>query len=171
MIFRLNEHLVCIFKNRFEVSLTFEYDSIKYEFEIGMKFKRNDTYLDNVKKTLDGRLIPQIQHTSLRERQIEFGKEMQNQRNKLHPRSENLSNMVQGIVGNLEQNFDSFGETLKLPPVELSTIKHEAFQKTLDEIPRIESTGMETGIYSGFSKDIYVNKGEKVNLAKTVSII
>ena len=160
VLFRLNEHLLCRFKNRFEVSLDFEYDAIRFQFDLGIKFKRSDSYLDHAKRTLDGKLIPQIPHTTLRERQAEFSEQMSSQRNKVHPRSENLSGMVQGIVSALEENFDTIGSTLKLPTADAATWKTEALSRTLNEIPKIELTGVETGIESGFSKEIYTNKGD-----------
>jgi hypothetical protein len=162
IIFRINEHLLCRFKNRFEVSLEFEYDAIRFQFDMAMKFKRSDSYLDHAKKGLDGKLIPQIPHTTLRTRQAEFSEQMSAQRNKVHPRSENLSGMVQGIVSTLEENFDSLGSTLKLPTDTASTWKTEALSRTLNEIPKIELTGVETGIFSGFSKEIYANKGDSL---------
>jgi hypothetical protein len=169
VLFRLNEHLLCRFKNRFEASLEFEFEAIKYQFDLGVKFKRSDSYLDHVKRTLDGRLIPQIPHTTLRQRQSDFSEQMSAQRNKVHPRSENLSAMVQGIVSSLEQNFDTIGSTIRLPPVQASTWKTDALNRTLNEIPKIELTGVETGVLAGFSKDIYVSQGTKVPLSRTVS--
>jgi hypothetical protein len=171
VLFRLNEHLLCRFKNRFEASLEFEFDAIKYQFDLGIKFKRNDSYLDHVKRTLDGRLIPQMPHTTLRQRQNDFSEQMSAQRNKVHPRSENLSPMVQGIVSSLEQNFDTIGTTIRLPSVEAATWKSDALTRTLEEIPKIELTGVETGIFAGFSKDIYIEQGTKASLSRTVSAL
>lgn len=167
IVFHLNEHFICHFTSRSDISLQYAYDDVKYEVDLGMKFKRSDSYLDKAKRTLDGKLIPQIPYVSLKQRQIQFNQQMSMQRNKVHPKSENLSPMVRDIVGKLESNFDTIGETLKLPQ-DSSSWKMEALNKTVSEIPKIELTGVETGIISGFCKDIYVPK-ENSPLARTVS--
>lgn len=165
-VFPLNEHISLLFTNKFDMTIKFEYGPVKYELDAGVKFKRVDSYLDHAKKALGGKLLPHIPQVTLRDRQEKFGKEMAAHRNKLHPRSENLSPMVQGIVGRLETGFDDFSNTLKLTHGESSSWKEEALTTTLSEIPRIATTGVETGISPGFCSTIYIDRGS--NLTKTV---
>jgi hypothetical protein len=166
-IFPLNEHISLLFTSKFDMIIKFEYDAIKYELDAGVKYKRNDSYLDHAKRALGGRLIPQIPHVTLKDRQETFGQEMAAHRNKIHPRSENLSPMVQGIVGSLETGFDNFANTLQLTQGESSTWKEDALAATLAEIPRIAMTGVETGVAPGFSSTIYMDGSG--SLTKTVS--
>lgn len=81
----LNEHLIFKFKNPEEMSLDFQCGGITYSCDLGVKKKRYDSYLDNVKREPGGKLIPQIEHVSLRQRQRDFNESMNAQRNKVGP--------------------------------------------------------------------------------------
>ena len=167
-LFPLNEHIKLHFTNKFEMSITFDYEAIKHEMDAGVKFKRNGSYLDHAKRGIDGRLVPQMAHVTLKQRQDSLGKEMAAQRNKLHPRSENLSPMVRGIVGTLENGFDNIHSTLRLEQGQARTWKEEALTATLNELPRIPLAGVETGISPGLSHTIYVESSD--SLAQTVCV-
>lgn len=86
----------------------------------------------------------------------------------LHPKSENLSEMVKDIVAQLEANFGDVSERMTTSPGIGSLWKSEALAKTLDEIPRIPICNQETGITPGFGKHLYV-PSESIDLSKTVS--
>mmetsp|Transcript_10906 Transcript_10906/g.16621 ORF Transcript_10906/g.16621 Transcript_10906/m.16621 type:complete len:700 (+) Transcript_10906:130-2229(+) len=167
MVFRLNEHITFTFRSRSDMTLLFEYDSIKHEMDVGMKFKRNDSYLDHAKRGSAGRLIPQLNHVTLQQRTVDFNKEMAAKRNILYPRSENLSPMVQDIVGGLEKRFDEIGGTIKISHESANTWKTDALQMTLSEVPRIPVAGVETGVSPGFSQTIYVSAEDTSSLTKT----
>jgi hypothetical protein len=151
------------------MSLKFHCETFVKEIDLGVKLRRNDSYLDHAQKGLAGRLIPQFDHQTLSNRQDKFAGEMAAQRNKLNPRSENLSEMVRDIVSKLEADFDNIDTAMKSSNGIGTTWKKEALDKTLSEIPRIANTGMETGVNPGFSTTIY--KGMNDLLETTVSHI
>lgn len=163
---QLNEHLSVTYCSRVDVHLDFSFNAVKYRVDLGVKERRSDTYLEHAKRGPGGQLIPQIARRSLDERQREFNESMRAQRNKLHPRSENLSDMVSDIVARLESDFDNVSSTIKLSHG-LSTWKADALSCTLKEIPRIPIAGTELGPSPGFSTTIYAPT-EELSLTKTV---
>jgi hypothetical protein len=166
--FQLNENITFKFNGvRTEMLLVFQCESFMIELDMGVKVRRTDSYLDHAHKGQAGRLIPQFEHTTLDDRQEKFAKEMAAARNKLNPRSENLSDMVCDIVSKLEVDFDDIKDSMKLSQGIGTAWKKEALNMTLGEIPRITNTGMETGITPGFSTTIY--RGMDDILGSTVS--
>lgn len=163
---RLNEHLSVTYCSRIDVHLDFSFNAVKYRVDLGAKERRTDTYLEHAKRGPGGKLVPQIARRSLDDRQREFNESMRAQRNKLHPRSENLSDMVSDIVARLESDFDNVSSTIKLSHG-LSTWKTDALSCTLKEIPRIPIAGTELGPSPGFSTTIYAAT-EEYSLTKTV---
>lgn len=169
LTFHLNESITFKFNgSRKDMTLLFQCESFVQEFDLGVKVRRNDCYLDHAKKGMAGKLTPQFEHRTLSCRLDAFTQEMAAQRNKLNPRSENLSEMVQDIVSKLEADFDDIKDTMKKSQGIGTTWKKEALDKTLTEIPRIANTGMETGVNPGFSTTIY--KGINEILETTVRI-
>lgn len=167
MVFQLNESLTFKFNSsRKDMTLKFHCESFVKEIDVGVKVRRDDCYLDHAQKGLAGKLIPQFDHQTLSKRQDKFAGEMAAQRNKLNPRSENLSDMVRDIVSQLEADFDNIKGTMKSSNGIGTTWKKDALDKTLSEIPRIANTGMETGVSPGFSTTIY--KGMNDILETTV---
>jgi hypothetical protein len=170
LVFQLNESITFKFNGtRTDMKLIFQCESFSKELDMGVKLRRDDSYLDHAKKGLGGKLIPQFEHQTLSNRQDKFAGDMAAQRNKLNPRSENLSDMVRDIVSKLEADFDDIKDTMQSSNGIGTTWKKEALDKTLNEIPRIANTGMETGVNPGFSTTIY--KGMNDLLETTVSYI
>ena len=156
LVFQLNESITFKFNcSRKDMTLKFHCESFVMEIDMGVKLRRNDSYLDHAQKGLAGKLIPQFDHQTLSNRQDKFAGEMAAQRNKLNPRSENLSDMVRDIVSKLEADFDNIDASMKSSNGIGNSWKKEALDKTLSEIPRIANTGMETGVNPGFSTTIY----------------
>ena len=96
--------------------------------------------------------ITLIERTSL------FNEECRAQRNRLNPRSENLSPLVSDIVQKLEVNFDGLKEKMKASPSPGTQWKHDAFNTTISEIPKLAETGWESGKYTGYGEYIYTSK-------------
>lgn len=165
---QLNENLVFKFKDQDNMSINFQHSNISYKCDLGRKMKRNDScYLDNAKREMGGKLIPQIDYISLKQRQKTFNESMLAQRNKIHPRSENLSDMVRSIVVDLENRFDGIESKMMTTPGIGTSWQAEALNNTLNEIPKIAIIGTETGSFSGFGKHMYVNR-EEFSLSNTL---
>ena len=165
----LNEYLTFKLQGRKVASLEFNCENIRLAIDMGTKQKRDTTYLDNATRQLDGKVIPHIDHVTLQQRQKKFNEDMNAQRNKLNPRSENLTPMVSGIVENLEKNFDDISDTMKSSCSAGTAWKQHSLDATLREIPRIPIAGTETGLQFGFGDHIYTD-GPVDNLATTVSL-
>jgi hypothetical protein len=163
----LNENLTFSFKDRTKMSLLFTCNGISHTFDLGVKVKRNDSYLDHVKREPGGRLIPQMEHVTLKQRQVLQGEEMRAQRNKLHPRSENLSDMVKGVVADLESRFEGLDAKMCTIPSLGTEWKSIALGATKSEIPRIPKAGTETGVTTGFGDTIYVSP-QDFDMSQTV---
>ena len=88
----------------------------------------------------------------------------------LHPKSENLSEMVRGIVSRLEMNFEDVAARMKTTPGLGTTWRDDALSNTLSEIPRIPMAGTETGVIPGFGTHIYAPAGT-IDFSKTVSVL
>lgn len=80
----------------------------------------------------------------------------------MKPKSENFSNSkIQEIVSKLEIDFDSMKDTIKhLNPSIGTQWKEEALQKTIYELPKIKTSGTESGAFPGLSKSIFMNDNE-----------
>ena len=89
VITRLNECLVFKYKNKSCMSLEFQCENARYVFDTSVRVKRSTCYLDNARREPGGRLVPQLDHVSLKERQISFNLTMKAQNNKV--------NYVQGV--------------------------------------------------------------------------
>lgn len=164
VVVRLNEYLTFRFKSLREMQLSFKCENISRDFDLGVKKRREDSYLDHAKRSTGGKLIPQIKNVTLKDRQVEFNKKMRAIRNKVHPRSDNLSDLVKDIVHTLEDKFDTIPDRLKLDITAHSPWKETALQSTLSELPKIPITGTEVGLKPGFSDSIYC---ESNNFTKT----
>ena len=75
--------------------------------------------------------------------------------------------MVRTVVGKLENKFDHLSEKLKSKPSVGTEWKTSALSSTLQEIPRIAITGMETGAIPGFGEHIYTSTDD-IDPSKTV---
>lgn len=163
----LNENLTFKLKNRQEMFLSFRCENITVELDMGVKQKRETSYLDNATKQIDGKIIPKIDHVTLQERTRKFNADMSGQRNKLYPKSENLTDMVSGIVKNLENNFEHISEKLLSSTSAGTEWKSESLSATIKEIPKITVSGTEIGSYFGLGEKIYTSEHIN-NLAMTV---
>jgi len=110
---------------------------------------------------------------TLVERTKLFNEQCRVQRIKLHPSSENLSEMVRDIVYKLEVNFDNLSQRVKSSPSTGTMWKSQALEATIRELPRIPIAGTESGVISGFGKYIYQPQGsfdnkKTVGLEKTI---
>lgn len=155
IVFRLNEYMVLTVLDRENMSLEFQCEATKTVVDLGKKQKRNDTYLKNARREPGGRLIPKIEALSLKERTHQFNEACKEKRNKLHPRSQNLSPLVSGIVAGLEDRFEGIADKMTCTPSPGKTWKSDALSTTLKEIPRIPLSGTETGNFGGFGTHIY----------------
>jgi hypothetical protein len=168
VIARLNEHITFIFIDRNSAKLSFSCDGIEYKIDVAAKYRRTDNYLTNCKRDVTGHLVPQIEYVSLPERIAAMNEALRAQRNKLRPRSENLSDLVKDIVAGLENQFDSLSNTMNIGNSLGSTWKSSALDMTIGEIPRIAKTGTERfGATQtlGFGDSIFV---DSENLAQTL---
>jgi hypothetical protein len=95
---------------------------------------------------------------TLKERTAAFNKDMRAQRNKLYPKSENLSDLVSNIVAKLEHKFEDIDSRMNVVPSLDASWRDDAMMSTKREIPRIPRTGTETGRTLGFADAIYVNR-------------
>ncbi len=165
--FNLNENLTFRILNKQEMSLSFQCENIRTQLDLSVKVRRDSSYLDNAKRELDGKIIPQIEYVSLKERQTKFNEEMKGRRNKLNPRSQNLTPMVSGIVKGLETNFDTIADKLACTTSAGTAWKSESLAMTVKELPKIPVAGTETGQYFGLGEQLY-SEGPASSLAQTV---
>ena len=115
--FQLNEHLAFEFIDRKNMTLEYYSDNVRHTFNLGAREKRNSpSYMVNATRKFNGRYEPKIEHISLKLRQTELNETYKAQRNKIHPKSENLSEMVSHIVKGLESRFDSIASNMKASP-------------------------------------------------------
>jgi hypothetical protein len=159
--FQLNENLTFEFIDRQHISLEYNCDSIKHKFNLGAREKRlAPNYLLNATRKINGGYEPKIDHVTLKMRQAELYELFQAQRNKIHPKSENLSEMVRDIVVELKLHFDDISMKMKTTYGARSIWRDEAMNSTLNEIPRIELAGTESGIFSGYGESIYTSTND-----------
>lgn len=156
VIMHLNENVTFKYKDRSNMSLEFQCENARHVIDTRVRVRRTTNYITNAKKGLAGRLIPQIENVTLKDRQCAFSESMRAQKNKLHPKSENLSSMVRDIVAKLEEKFDHIDKTLATSPTLDPAWKTSALENTIREIPRLPVCGAETGVFSGFGTHIYV---------------
>jgi hypothetical protein len=162
----LNESLIFKLQSRTIASLEFSCENVRIVVDMGTKQKRTTNYLDTAVRQLDGKLIPQIDHVTLQMRQVKFNEDMNAQRNRLNPRSENLTDMVSGIVSGLEKDFDHISDRMNATCGAGTAWRADSLAATLREIPKITLSGTETGLHFGFGDDIYTD-GPVDNLATT----
>ena len=153
---RLNEHIIFVYENRATMFLEFECDGIKYTADLGVKQRRKDpSYLTTAKRSAMGHLVLPNKAKSLKERTEDFNKSMLVKHNLVHPKSENLSGMVSGIVSKLENTFGGVNERMMTSPSPGKTWKGDAFNTTITELPKISLSGAETGKVTGLGSSIY----------------
>jgi hypothetical protein len=162
----LNENLTFTFKDKKTMTLQFQCENIKYMLDISEKKKRDTNYLDNAKR-IDGKIIPQMEYKSLKQRTIEFNEDCRAQNNKIHPKSKNLSDLVSHIVAGLEVKFDGIDSRMHTSPGAGTVWKSNALTSTLTELPKLPLMGTETGFATGFGKQIYAKADE----AKALTIV
>ena len=83
---------------------------------------------------------------------------MRAQRNKLNPKSENLSDMVRGIVSGLEGRFDDLSSTMHAKCSLGLEWREQSMEMTKKEVPQIQLCGTETGDHRGLGETIYVDQ-------------
>ena len=153
---RLNENLVFVYKARDAMYLHFDCDGQKFTADLSVKQRRKEPpYLATAKRDAVGRLVLRKNSKTLRQRTEDFNKSMLFKNNLVHPKSENLSSMVSGIVAGLEGGFDNLNNTMVASPSPGVTWKGDALDQTINELPKISIAGTETGKFSGFGKSIY----------------
>ena len=155
--FNLNENLQFEFVDRQHMYLEVALEGgSSHRFNVGCREKRTaPSYLATAKRMLGGRLEPQIDRISLKTRQAELNQTFAALRNKLQPKSENLSEMVRDIVAELERNFDGISQRMHASPSLGATWQREALSTTISEIPRLPMMGTECGPYTGYGEHIY----------------
>lgn len=117
LVYNLNEHITVRLKSRTDMYVDFSCENIKHSFNMGAKQKRKEpSYLVTAKRQVGGRLLPQIEHVSLITHTNNITESMKAVRNKLYPKSDNLTDMVKHVVADLEKRFDGISEVLKSTP-------------------------------------------------------
>ena len=84
----LNKHLTLTFTDKFKIDVRFSCEGASWDFDLGMKLRRTDSYLTTAVRTGHGGLEPVFDRTSLAERQKAFNETMKAKRSLLNPRSE-----------------------------------------------------------------------------------
>lgn len=79
----LNDNLIFVLLDRKTLGLEFSCDGVSLTLDLGAKVRRNDTYLDHCKREPGGRLLPMIEHKTLKERQVLLSESFKAQRNKV----------------------------------------------------------------------------------------
>ena len=159
--FNLNENMQFEFVDRQHIFLHVSLDSFKHKFNIGCREKRTaPSYLVTAKRSLGGKLEPAIEHISLKTRQMELSQTFSALRNKLQPKSENLSEMVRDIVAELERNFDDIAIRMHTSPSVGTTWQREALSTTMSEIPRLPYMGTECGPFTGYGEHLYTTSDD-----------
>jgi len=169
IVMQLNENVS--FKitagSRSKMQMDFDCDGVKHSLDVSIKVRRSDNYLTKAKRGPGGQLVPQIDHVTLKQRTTNFNEMMKGQRNKVNPKSENLSDMVRDIVAKLENSFDDFKERTQGTTGLGKEWKTEALNTTLGEVPRIPISGAETGPVTGFGSTLYMEQKD-IDLGSTL---
>ena len=158
----LNKNLSLSFTDRQTIMITYDVDGIVKHFDCGMKLLRNDSYLDSARHTGLGKLEVSLpDYRTLSRRQTDFATSMRHLRNKNNPKSENLSDMVNGIVKGLEGHFDTYIEDKKGKPcLKIRDAKKSAFDMTCSELPKIKKNDTDKKISGGYSEALYLSEKE-----------
>jgi hypothetical protein len=153
----LSEHFKLSCASREIISLEFNCEGVKYTADLGTKvLRKKESYLKDAKRLPGGHLLPAIKRVSLKQRTLDFNDSMRAQRNKLHPKSQNLSEMVRDVVFGLEEKFDEIdARMMTVPGLDHAAWKVMSLESTLQEIPHIPVAGTETGLSKGFAEHIY----------------
>jgi hypothetical protein len=168
MTVKLSDYITIIFSSKEDIFLEFECENIKCKVDMGTKVLRTKpNYLANAKRLPGGHLLPLIEHVTLKKRTEDFNISMRAQRNKLHPKSQNLSELVRDVVYNLEKRFDTLPDKMSSVPSLGTEWKSKSLSMTLNEIPHIPLCGQETGLPKGFSDQIYT-ESDKFDPSSTV---
>jgi len=172
----INKNLFFSMKSRRDMKIKFVYDNFSKDFDVSMKLRRYDSYMDNAKYNpathqLD---IPLQSHKSLIRRTDDFTRNMKAFRNKLNPKSKDLS-LCKSIVADLEKVFDNYHNTCsKAVPFMRGDWKGDSEKMSRRELPQILRTGKERGNFPGFSTSIYLDadrvKREGLEKVRTYSI-
>ncbi|GMH99902.1 hypothetical protein TrVE_jg6093 [Triparma verrucosa] len=159
IVMPLNKNFKLAFEDRFMISITYEVEGIIRHFDCGLKLKRMDSYLDTATRNNLGRLeITSSDYRTLNQRQTDFALSMTALRNKNNPKSENLSSMVNAIVGDLESHFDTYdSDKRSLPSLHLHAAKVDAFNTTCSELPKIKRTDTDIHFEGGYSSALYLD--------------
>lgn len=153
---RLNEHWIFVYENRNNMFLEFECEGIKYTADISIKQRRKEpSYLASAKRDASGKLVLPSTAKTLKQRTEDFNKQMLVKQNLVHPKSENLGEMVSGIVRGLENKFGDVSTRMMTSPSPGKTWKGDALTNTIRELPKIALSGMETGKVTGLGDSIY----------------
>lgn len=174
MTITLNGCLSFTFADRFNIAVKFVCEGAARDFDLSLKLRRRDSYLENATRTKyganRGKLVPNIEYTTLVQRHGEANEAMKMKRNKLNPKSQDLTGEVKRVVSELENGFDRYSDEHKSPTVFGSEWKGKALTNTRGEIPPIALTGHETGPVAGFGSTIYFDhetKDKKTDMSAT----
>lgn len=166
----MTKSLTLTFVDKFTISVRFNHEGMNRVFDLGMKLRRMTSYLETSDRVRSGpnvgKLEPRFDHTNLVERQAAFNQQMKAKRNRLNPRSQDLSEKVSGIVADLEKGFDAYSKTHTSASY-LEPTRRQAMDKTVSELPRIAITGQEAGPHQGFGESLYVSQRDFDELAQT----
>jgi hypothetical protein len=153
---RLNENIVFQYEDREHMYLHFECDGAKFTADLSVKQRRKEpSYLATATRDSFGRLVVSKKSKTLKQRTEDFNKSMAFKNNLVHPKSENLSDMVSGIVSGLERQFNGIDQNMMTNPSPGKTWKSDALDTTITELPKICPAGTETGKFNGLGKNIY----------------
>ena len=155
---KLSEFMTLRFKSKEEISIDFLCESTNYSADMGVKVLREKAnYLQTAKRLPGGHLLPELERLTLKHRTIKFNESMRMRRNRLNPRAENLSEMVSGVVSDLEGTFDELTNRMHCKISLGSEWRDKSLSVTKTELPHIPLCGTETGEKRGLGDSIYVD--------------
>ena len=158
MIIKLSEYITLRFKSQEEIFIDFQCESIYHVVDMGVKVLREKpNYLLKAKISSGGHVLPEIERFTLKERTVAFNKSVKARRNRLNPKAENLSEMVCGVVKELEDTFDKLPDRMHIKPSLSPEWRNESINVTKCELPVIPLCGTETGDCNGFGATLYVD--------------
>ncbi len=155
---KLSDCIKLRFKSKEEIFIDFRCESINCTIDMGIKvLRKKPNYLLRAKTLPGGRVLPDIERFTLKQRTTAFNESMRERRNRLNPKAENLSEMVCDVVKELEGTFDKLPERMCIKSSLSAKWRDESMRMTKKELPLIPLCGTETGDNKGLGAALYVD--------------
>ncbi|KAJ1449923.1 FAM194 protein-domain-containing protein [Pelagophyceae sp. CCMP2097] len=160
LVLELNRHLRLELHSRADVRVSLSLDGdgpdLKRDFDVGLKLRRSDNYLDGARRGNTGKLELSFDRMSLAARTTSAGGAAAEKRSRLKPNSATLTHPeTRAVVAGLEADFDGYGKTHAAPREFGGAWRGRAAAATLGEVPRLGLTGLECGPVKGLGGTIY----------------